>query len=89
MNSVVFQSKRVAKLTFSEPVKQAVRQRARGKCECARNTCPHYGPCKAPGTEFHQKLATVTEGEETRACQLLCKACHQQAHASSGSLGRM
>jgi hypothetical protein len=76
-------------LTISESVKQAVRQRARGTCECTRNSCPHYGPCKARGTEYHQNRSTFADGEEMRAVQLLCKSCHEQAHVAAGSLGRV
>jgi len=83
-------SERPSVVSFSDATKQAVRQRARGICECSANTsCPHYGPCKSPGTEFHQKQATVVVGEEMRACQLVCKACHERIHKDASVLGRM
>lgn len=74
---------------FSDATKQAIRLRASGRCECTRSDCQHYGACKAPGTEFHQRTALVEGTDEMRAGQLLCKACHHKAHEASGALGRM
>jgi 5-methylcytosine-specific restriction endonuclease McrA len=61
-----------------------------GTCECARDTCQHYGPCKARGSEFHHKKPVGTGGsEELTNCQFLCKLCHQQAHSSGEGIGRL
>jgi hypothetical protein len=75
-------------LPFPESVEREARKRARGTCECTRNTCPHYGGCRLPGTTYHHKKAVKAGGtDELGNCQLLCKACHDRAHSSSGGFG--
>ena len=77
-------------LTFPDSVQTAVRQRAGGTCECSRNTCSHYGPCKLPGTEFHHKKPLSAGGDDdVTNCHLLCQACHLEAHEASNPLGRL
>jgi 5-methylcytosine-specific restriction endonuclease McrA len=75
-------------LTFPESVKQEAKLRGRGVCECTRNTCQHYGPCKARGSEFHhKKLVSAGGSEELTNCQFLCKPCHEQAHSGGYGVG--
>jgi len=77
-------------VTFPPDVQLRVRQRASGVCECTRNTCTHYGPCKARGAEFHHKKSpNAGGGDDAANCQLLCKACHLAAHKAADALGRL
>jgi len=77
-------------LTFPDPVQTAVRRRANGTCECSRNTCSHYGPCKLRGTEFHHKKPPGAGGDDdVTNCQLLCQACHLEAHEALNPLGQL
>lgn len=76
-------------MAFSDSVQQVVRQRATGICECTRSNCPHYGRCRVKGTEFHHKRSVAAGGDDEVAnCQLLCPACHRQAHGG-GVVGRI
>ena len=77
-------------MTFPDSVQLRVRQRASGVCECTRDTCMHYGPCKVRGAEFHHKKSpSAGGGDDAANCQLLCKACHQEAHNVADALGRL
>jgi len=77
-------------MAFPESVKQQARLRSRGICQCVRETCPHVGPCKASGAEYHHKKGLRNGGgDELSNCQFLCKQCHGQAHGEGSSLGRI
>ncbi len=76
-------------MAFSDEVQRAARKRAHGVCECSSASCPHFGRCKAPGTDYHHKRSVSAGGDESVTnCQLLCHPCHQRLH-DSGGLGRL
>lgn len=73
---------------FSEATQRLVRQRARGTCECALDSCPHFGRCRLAGKEFHHSVPLSKGGtDDTANCQFLCVTCHQWIHGSGGTDG--
>ena len=77
-------------MTFPDSVQLVVRRRASGICECSRDTCAHFGHCRVRGTEFHHKKPLSGGGSDDSVnCQLLCKACHLEAHTTADALGQL
>lgn len=70
-------------MAFSEGTKHAAYQRARGRCECLRQSCAaHYpgrcGRSLVAGWHAHH-VRTPSEGgsDELDNCKALCIPCHE------------
>ena len=66
-------------MPISETIKEALRLRAGGKCECMMSACPHHtGRCDAmlgPGWEAHRIRfrGSYTLGN----LKAMCQTCHR------------
>jgi hypothetical protein len=68
---------------FPQNVKDKVKQRSRGRCECKRKTCKkHSGRCNGNATELHHITSVEAGGSSTlKNCEHLCKDCHKNTRS--------
>ncbi len=69
-------------MPFPQSVKDAVKKRSGGRCECRRSICPHSGRCTARAAEFNHKQSQRSGGSDTPAnCEHLCESCHRRTRS--------
>jgi hypothetical protein len=69
-------------MEFPQSVKDEVKRRSGGKCECKRKSCKHNGRCRSKATEFHHKTSAKAGGSNTLSnCEHLCKPCHENTRS--------
>jgi len=69
-------------MAFPQSVKDAVKRRSGGRCECRRNACSHSGRCTKGGVEYNHIKPQRTGGSDTLAnCELLYAQCHKNTRS--------
>lgn len=70
-------------MAFSQSVKDAVKKRSGGRCECTRKSCAnHNGRCSSRGAEYNHIVSVLAGGHDGLSnCELLCATCHQNTRS--------